>query len=127
MPFRHVVMFRWADDVEPDHVTGVRAALDALPGAIAGIRGFVHGSDVGVSEGNFDYALVADFDDADAWRAYRDHPQHQLFLAEHITGKVAERVAVQFQTARTDRSAHDVSAAEIEALLQRYEDESGFD
>jgi hypothetical protein len=29
--------------------------------------------------------------------AYRDHPDHQRFIADHITGRVAERAAVQFE------------------------------
>ena len=36
----------------------------ALPATIEQIRSYVHGTDVGVSAGNFDYVLVADFDDA---------------------------------------------------------------
>ncbi len=122
MPFRHVVMFEWADDVEPDHAQTVAAALDALPPQIPVIKGYVHGSDVGVSEGNFDYVLVADFDNVNDWRTYRDHPEHVLFIAEHIKGKVKNRAAVQFQTA-SERSPHDVSRAEIEAILAEYEDQ----
>lgn len=98
MPFRHVVMFRWNEGLGDDFVTRVRDGLDRLPGEIDVIRGFAHGSDVGVSEGNYDYVVVADFDTVDDWRTYRDHPQHLLLIEELIKGNIAERAAVQYQT-----------------------------
>lgn len=98
MPFRHVVMFRWNDDVADDHVDRVRRGLDALPPVIHEIRGYVHGTDVGVSVGNYDYVLVADFDNVNDFRTYRDHPTHVLFIEEVITGNVADRASVQYQT-----------------------------
>ena len=101
MPFRHVVMFQFADHVDDDHVAKVRDALDALPGEIAQIRSYGHGRDGGVSEGNFDYVVVADFDNVNDFIAYRDHPQHQLMIAELIKDHVTARSAVQCQFGST--------------------------
>ena len=42
--------------------------------------------------------MVADFDDEAGYLTYRDHPDHQRFIAELITGKVSERAAVQYRT-----------------------------
>jgi len=98
MPFRHVVMFEFADHVDTDHVEKLGAALSALPTEIDVIRNYVHGRDVGVSEGNFDYAVVADFDNVADYRTYRDHPQHVLMIEELVKGNVTSRAAVQFQT-----------------------------
>ena len=98
MPFRHVVMFRWAEGLPDDHADRVRDGLNALPPVIEEIRAYAHGSDVGVSEGNYDYVVVADFDNVNDFRAYRDHPQHVLFVAELIKDKVAERASVQYLT-----------------------------
>lgn len=106
MPFRHVVMFQWADHVDVDHIARVRDALDALPDQIPQIRTYHHGADVGVSEGNFDYAIVADFDRVDDWRTYRDHPAHVLFVEELVKGHVANRSAVQYQP-QSRRAVHD--------------------
>lgn len=97
MPFRHVVMFKWAEGLGAEHAAALRDGLDALPGAIDEIRSYVHGADVGVSADNYDYVVVADFDDVNAFRTYREHPQHVLVVEELITGKVAERAAVQFE------------------------------
>lgn len=116
MPFRHVAMYRWAAHVGPDHVDRVRAALDELATLAPGVQHHVHGSDVGVSEGTFDYLVVADFDTVVDWRAYRDHPAHVLLEAELLDGHVEQRASGQYQVADA-RSAHDVSVSRIEALL----------
>ena len=95
--FRHVVMFRWADGVDESHVAEVARRLDELPGAISAIRAYRHGPDAGVNDGNFDYVVVADFDSADDYVAYRDHPAHAAFISDVIAGRVAERAAVQYR------------------------------
>ena len=95
--FRHVVMFRWNEDVTIDEVSATGRALDALPGLVPAIRDYRHGGDAGVNSGNFDYVVVADFDDVDGYLAYRDHPDHQALIAEHIAGRVADRAAVQYE------------------------------
>jgi hypothetical protein len=96
MMFRHVVMFRWADGVDDAHVAAVARRLDELPGAIAEIRSYRHGTDAGINDGTYDYVIVADFDSVDDYLVYRDHPTHQAFISEMIAGRVAERAAVQY-------------------------------
>ncbi len=93
---RHVVMFRFEDHVGDDDVVEMAAALDRLPGAIDSIVDYRHGRDLGLGPATFDYAIVAQFADVDGFTTYRDHPEHQRFIADHITGKVAERASVQF-------------------------------
>ena len=97
MAFHHCVMFRW-NDVDAEHVAKIRAGLDSMPANVPTIRRYHHGSDAGVNPGNYDYVVVGEFDDADGYRAYRDHPHHTAFIAELVTGNVAERAAVQFES-----------------------------
>ena len=94
---RHVVMFRWNDSVTDAQLAAVSAGLDALPGAIPEIAAYRHGPDLGLAPANSDYSITADFANVDDFATYRDHPEHQRFIAEHIAGNVAERVAVQFE------------------------------
>jgi hypothetical protein len=94
---RHTVMFSWNDDAPDDQVDIVTAALAELPATIAEIRSYVFGPDAGIVEGNADYVVVADFDDAAGFLTYRDHPAHQQFITDHIAGKIAGRSAVQFE------------------------------
>lgn len=94
--FRHVVMFRWADDVDDAHVAAVAAGLDALVDVIPEIKVYRHGPDAGVNADNFDYVVVGDFDSVDDYLVYRDHPVHQQFIRDLISGRVAGRAAVQY-------------------------------
>lgn len=116
MPFRHVAMFRWAEHVDRSHVQRVRDALDELGDAVPGLRHHAHGTDVGVSEGTFDYLVVADFDSVADWPAYRDHPIHVLLVEELVSGHVVDRAVGQFQLP-DERSARDVSATAMQSLL----------
>lgn len=93
-----MVMFRWIDDVDDADVDAVAAGLDALPDQIPSIASYHHGRDLGVNEGNFDYGVVAEFVSIGDYLTYRDHPAHRTFIAEHITGRVADRAALQFES-----------------------------
>lgn len=93
---RHVVMFRWAEDVDDAHVAAVAAELDQLPLQIPEIAVYRHGRDLGINEGNFDYVVVADFATADDYVVYRDHPVHQSMIQRMIAGRVEQRAAVQY-------------------------------
>jgi hypothetical protein len=57
----------------------------------------VFGPDLGVNEGNADFAIVADFDDADSYLAYRDHPAHVDVVKRSIAPISSQRRAVQFE------------------------------
>ncbi len=94
--FRHVVMFTWADDVDDEHVAAVSAGLDTLPPAIEQIKQYRHGPDLGLSDQNFDYVVVGDFDSADDYVVYRDHPVHTELIADLIAGRITDRAAVQY-------------------------------
>jgi hypothetical protein len=94
---RHVVLFRWNDDVDQRHVDEVAAALDELRRDIVEIAAYHHGPDIGLNPGAYDYAVVADFVSRDDYLAYRDHRLHQAFVERLITGRVADRAAAQFE------------------------------
>jgi len=94
---RHCVMFRFEDSVTEAQIAAMSAALDALPGQIPEIVAYRHGPDLGIGPANFAYAITADFASVDDFATYRDHPEHQRFIADHITGKVTDRGAVQFE------------------------------
>jgi len=95
--FRHVVLLRWVPDATDDQRSAVESGLAPLPSLIPEIRSYVVGADAKVSEGNFDLAIVADFDDIDGYLVYRDHPDHVAVIAERIRPILAERSAVQHE------------------------------
>ncbi|MBO3750472.1 Dabb family protein [Streptosporangiaceae bacterium NEAU-GS5] len=96
--FRHVVLLGWKDDATEEQKAEVAAQLSKLPGVIPELRAYVIGADAGVNEGNHDYAVVADFDSAEDYIVYRDHPAHQAIIAQHIRPILANRAAVQYWT-----------------------------
>lgn len=97
--FRHVVLFRWSPEATEEAKAAVTAGLDALPAAIPSIAAYRHGPDAGLAEGNWDYAVVADFADEAGYVAYRDDATHQALIAQQIAPIVAARAAVQHHVA----------------------------
>lgn len=97
MTVRHIVLFRFVEDVTEEQVTAVEAGLAQLPGLIPEIRSYRYGRDLGLDPVNPGFGLVADFDSAGAFASYRDHPDHQAFIARCIVPAVAERISMQME------------------------------
>ena len=95
---RHVAMFKWKDGVTAEHADHTAAVLRALPAVIPELVSYHVGRDLGISNGNFDFCVVAEVHSVEAFAAYRDHPQHQAVLQEYIVPHIAQRVAVQFSS-----------------------------
>jgi hypothetical protein len=95
--FRHVVLLRWIPDATQEQRAAVESGVATLPSLIPEIRSYVFGADAHVNEGNFDLAIVADFDDFDSYVVYRDHPDHVAVINERIRPILAERSAVQHE------------------------------
>jgi hypothetical protein len=94
--FRHVVLFQWREDATEEQKQTLEDRLNELPGLIPELRAYAIGGDVGINPGTFDFAVVADFADRDAYLVYRDHPAHRKVIDECVTPIVAERRAVQY-------------------------------
>jgi hypothetical protein len=100
--YRHVALFRWADGTTDEDVRRVSDGLSTLPGLIPAIRAYTFGPDIGGTEGHWDFAVVADFDDRAGWQAYQEHPEHQRIVAEAIVPIRRERASLQFEVHRED-------------------------
>jgi hypothetical protein len=94
---RHVVLFSWNPEVTLEQKQRVATELRALPPLMAGLRAYHAGDDAGLVEGNFDFAVVADFDDADSYLAYRAHPDHRAVIEQYIVPIARQRVSVQYE------------------------------
>ncbi len=92
-----MALFRWNDATTGAQVQQICAGLAELPSLIHEVRGYQFGPDAGLVDTSWDFAVVAEFDDSDGWRTYREHPAHQRILAEHIGPAAAERASVQFE------------------------------
>lgn len=94
---RHVVLFIWTADASDEQKQRVATELGTLPGLIPQIRAYQFGPDAGINEGSYDFGVVADFDDADSYRVYRDDPRHRGIIERHIMPIVARRAAMQYE------------------------------
>ena len=99
MPIRHAVLFRFNDDVTEAQIDALAAGLTTMPeetGAVDADR-YQHGRALGLNAGSWDYAVVGEFTDANAYEAYRDHPAHRSLIRELVEPITAERASVQFE------------------------------
>ena len=94
---RHVVLFAWIPEATNKQKHQVAEELGALPPLLTGLRSFHAGPDAGIIEGNFDFAVVADFEDTESYLAYRNHPAHRAVVDQVISPVTKDRVAVQYQ------------------------------
>ncbi|MDT5015468.1 MAG: hypothetical protein QOD39_1628 [Mycobacterium sp.] len=98
MSFTHIVTFKWK---LPDQSAKAAAAADALRAFVAtldGVESYLCGSDIGVSPSSFDFAVVGTFTTKADFESYRDHPQHQRIIREHIAPILGDRTVVQLQS-----------------------------
>jgi hypothetical protein len=95
--FRHVVLVRFTPEATDEQKEALREGLATMPEQIPEVRAYRFGADAGLTPGNFDFVVVADFEDSDGFVAYRDHPAHQKLVADLLRPIVAERAAVQHE------------------------------
>jgi hypothetical protein len=95
--FRHAVLFTWKEGTTPQQVEKIAAELRTLPGSITELRAYHVGPDAGLNPGNYQFAVVADFDSEADYLVYRDHPAHRAIITEYIQPLIASRAAVQYE------------------------------
>lgn len=79
---RHIVLYKFKDDLRPAQVQEVIDAFAGLPKKIDGIVGFEHGTNVspeGKSDG-LTHIFVVTFRDEQARDAYLKHPAHDAYV-----------------------------------------------
>ena len=94
---RHVVLFTWDDEMTEEMEQQFAAELTALAPRLPGLRSYHAGPDAGIIEGNFDFAVVADFDDAESYLAYRNNAEHQEIIGRISGPHAKDRASVQYE------------------------------
>jgi hypothetical protein len=94
---RHVVVFTWSPDADAERRATTVQALRQLRQDVGGMTSFVVAEDAGLSDGNADTVLIADFPDLEAFSRYAQDPVHLAVIAEHVRPWLAVRSAVQYQ------------------------------
>jgi hypothetical protein len=94
---RHAVLFKWTAEATDEQKSQAASEIARLPAIVTVVRSFAAGSDVGLNEGNYDFAVTADFDSEADYISYRDNPAHRALIQRFIAPILAERAAVQFE------------------------------
>lgn len=94
---RHIALIRFNEDVTSDDVDRLDQALGALPVKISAIKAYAFGRDLGLTDGPWDYAIAADFDDVEAYHAYVADPDHVELLVSVSRPMTAEITRVQYE------------------------------
>jgi hypothetical protein len=103
---RHVVLMRFKKTADPDDLARFQREVKTLATDVETVRAFWSGPNVGNSseglaaepefDANYDFAVVADFDDYGGYQAYADSDAHHR-LVESVVRRILEsRIAVQF-------------------------------
>ena len=98
---RHVVVCEFRGDASPQLLDELLRSIGGV--RTEGLRSLTFGTDLGLRSGNASYALVADFDDVDAYQRFDEDPEHQRIRAV-IAPIVVSATRVQF--ALSDRHPH---------------------
>jgi hypothetical protein len=94
---RHVVVFTWSADADTERRRTTVEALRRLRQDVGGMSSLVVAEDAGLSDGNADAVLLADFPDVEAFYRYAQDPVHLAVLAEHVRPWLVVRSAVQYR------------------------------
>jgi hypothetical protein len=86
---RNVVLVRLKPGVDPAHIDALFQALEEMPAP--GRTAFWMGRDAGLREGNMDLAIIGDFVDEAAYRAYDADERHNE-IRRTMIAPIAESV-----------------------------------
>ena len=98
--FTHVVTFTWNENVPAGHPESAREQLYAYARTLQGCVSYTCGPDLGLVQGNADFAVIAVFEDEASWHAYDTADEHNRIRAEVFRPYVSVRSAVQVRSAR---------------------------
>jgi hypothetical protein len=94
---RHVVVFTWSEAADAEQRRRTVEALRRLRQDVGGMTSLVVAEDAGLSDGNADTVLIADFPDVESFYRYAQDPVHLSVIAEHVRPFLAVRSAVQYR------------------------------
>jgi len=94
---RHVVVFTWKPEATAEQAAEIADELRKLASTLPAVRSYACGPDVRITDGNYDFAVTADFDDEAGYLSYRDNPSHREIIQRLITPIIAGRAAVQYE------------------------------
>ncbi|MCC1492625.1 Dabb family protein [Cognatishimia sp. F0-27] len=89
---RHIVLVSFKSEASADQIAAWRDAVTGLCESDAEVLSFSLGMNIGQGPNHHDAALVADFEDMDAFRRYVGSDAHKAYVdnhARHVTDRLA--------------------------------------
>jgi len=93
---RHIVLLKFKDDASEEKIQALVEGNRAMPGQIPEVVSAQSGSDLGLSQGKFDYGVVVDFTSEADYQTYLAHPAH-LALGAIALELMADAAQMQFE------------------------------
>ena len=94
---RHIALFRFTPGTTSAQIDELDAALKSLPDRVPAIESFGCGPDLSLTDGSWDYGIVADFADIEAYHAYQVDPEHVETVISVVQPVVQDAVRVQYR------------------------------
>ncbi len=91
---RHVVLFQFAPGTPDDRIDEYERDLVEYVAGLRGVISYRFGRDARINPNTYDFSIVAEFDDEDAFRRYFDGDRHleiQRATADMIVGKASSQ------------------------------------
>lgn len=96
---KHIVFFKFKEFAEgagkTDNIAKGKAMLENLVGRVPSLLSLSAGANAVEGASVWDFALVAEFEDAEGLRQYIDHPEHRK-VSEFMSKVRSERASVDF-------------------------------
>ena len=94
---RHIVLVSFKADASDAQLAAWRAAVAKLCETSEDVLSFTLGTNVGSGPNHHDAALVADFEDIDAFRRYVSSDIHKAYVEDHAKHVTAKLAAIQHE------------------------------
>jgi hypothetical protein len=94
---RHIALFRLAPDLSPQRRSAFVEAARRLAEYIPSVASLEAGPNLALQPGGFDFALLLDFADEEAFHAYKVHSAHVRFIDDHVRPCVTETARTQIR------------------------------
>ena len=94
---RHIVLVSFMPEASDDQIAAWRDAVNDMCETSAEVLSFSLGRNIGSGPNHHDAALVADFEDIDAFRRYTGSEKHKAYVEDHARHVTARLAAIQHE------------------------------
>ena len=94
---RHIVLVTFKPEASDAQIAAWRGAVTEMCEASDDVLSFTLGANIGKGPNHHDAALVADFEDMEAFRRYVSGDMHQAYVEDHARHVTAKLAAIQHE------------------------------